>query len=53
MNDFEENDYDQVLNDVVGELQNSNKPFVIVLNTKNSSVTLYPYNDMEFIISLA
>lgn len=33
--EFEENDYDQVLNDVVGELQNSNKPFVIVLNTKN------------------
>ena len=24
----------------------------IVLNTENSSVTLYPYNDMEFIISL-
>lgn len=32
--EFEESDYDQVLNDVVGELHSSNKPFVIVLNTK-------------------
>lgn len=33
--EFSESDYDSVLDEVIGELQNSNKPFVIVLNTKN------------------
>ena len=40
--EFTENEYDEVLEDVVGELQNSDKPFVIVLNTvyPNSNETL-------------
>ena len=33
--EFNENDYDEVLYQVVEELKNSKKPFVIVLNTKN------------------
>lgn len=31
--EFSENEYDDVLENVVGELQNADKPFVIVLNT--------------------
>lgn len=37
--EFTESEYDEVLENVVGELQNADKPFVIVLNT------LYPNSD--------
>lgn len=37
--DFTEEEYDNVLEEVVGELQNADKPFVIVLNT------IYPNSD--------
>ena len=37
--EFSENEYDEVLEKVVGELQNTEKPFIIVLNT------LYPNSD--------
>ena len=37
--EFSENEYDEVLEKVVGELQNTEKPFIIVVNT------LYPNSD--------
>lgn len=37
--EFSENEYDEVLEKVVGELQNTEKPFIIVLNT------LYPNSE--------
>ena len=47
--EFKENEYDNVLEEVVGELQNSDKPFVIILNTlyPNSPETLNKVNELK------